>query len=515
MLKKISEFLVAGCLAGALAACGPADVGGLGGAGASGIGNSNGAVTGGKCPAGATVPGIDVSSYQSGINWGAVAASGQKFAIARVSDGSYIDSRFAANWSGMKSAGLIRGAYQYFEPGQDAVGQANLVIARVGRLGAGDLPVMLDVEATGGQSAATITARIHQWVNAITAGTGKTPFIYTGAYFWDASVHSTDFTGLLLNVAWYGTNCPGTPNAWGRWTFHQYSSSGRVSGIGGNVDMNVFNGPLSALQALANGGGGGGGGGGGSGRVSSVLETAFQANTGSLWTVGSAGNRDWALGMRGGTSPSITSLSGGGFQVAFQANTGSLWTVGTAGMRDWGLGLMNGTNPSITALANGGFEVAFQANTSSLWTVGSAGNRDWSLGMMPGTSPSIAGMGNGFEVAFQANTSDLWTVGSAGDRDWSLGMAGGTSPSIVALASGGFEVAFQANTTSLWTVGTAGNRDWGLGMMPGSSPSIQNPSGSEFRVLFEANTAELWQAGSGGTGAQSLGMMRGTSPSGT
>ncbi len=205
-----------------------------------------------RCPNGATVRGIDVSIYQHSVNWGAVRASGVDFGIARVSDGvNSLDSTFAGNWSGMKAAGLIRGAYQYFEPGQDPTTQANLVIARVGKLGAGDLPVMLDVEATGGQSAATITARIHTWVNAITAGTGKAPFIYTGAYFWDSYVRSGDFAGLGLNVAWYGTNCPGTPTAWNGWTFHQYSSTGHVPGVNGNVDENVFNGTLAQLQAFA------------------------------------------------------------------------------------------------------------------------------------------------------------------------------------------------------------------------------------------------------------------------
>jgi GH25 family lysozyme M1 (1,4-beta-N-acetylmuramidase) len=441
----------------------------LGGSGTTGIGNESSAVTGRKCPAGPTVSGIDVSSWQGGVNWGAVAASGQKFAVARVSDGSYIDSQFAANWSGMKSAGLIRGAYQFFEPAQDAVAQANLVIARVGRLGAGDLPVMLDMEVTGGQSAATITAKIHQWVGAITAGTGKTPYIYTGAYFWDDSVKSADFAGLALNVAWYGTDCPGTPNAWGGWTFHQYSSSGSVSGVSGHVDMDVFNGPLSALQAFANGGGSGGGG----GKVSSVNEVAFQANTGDLWTVGSAGNTDWHLGMFPGTSPSIAGLAGGGFQAAFEANTGNLWTVGSAGMRDWSLGMMHGTNPAITAV------------------------------------------GDGFEVAFQANTASLWTVGSAGNTDWHLGLSSTTSPAIVGLESGGFQVAFQANTGNLWTVGNAGNRDWGLGMMKDTSPTLQNPSGSDFRVYFQANTGSLWQAGPGGVGAMNLGLFGGSSPSGT
>ena len=217
-------------------------------------------VTGGICPKGSTVHGIDVSAYQGTVNWAAVKGAGQRFAIARVSDGvNYIDGTFARNWSTMKARGLIRGAYQYFEPGQSATTQANIVIARVGKLGKGDLPVMLDVEATGGQSAATIRSKIHTWVNKIKAGTGKTPFIYTGAYFWDGSVHTSDFANLPLNVAWYGTNCPGVPNAWRGhgWTFHQYTSSAHVSGVSGNVDADVFNGTLAQLQSYAGAGGGG------------------------------------------------------------------------------------------------------------------------------------------------------------------------------------------------------------------------------------------------------------------
>jgi hypothetical protein len=51
--------------------------------------------------------------------------------------------------------------------------------------------------------------------------------------------------------------------------------------------------------------------------------------------------------MMAGTSPAITSL-GGGYEVAFQANTGSLWTVGTDSHGAWNLGMMAGTSPAIT-----------------------------------------------------------------------------------------------------------------------------------------------------------------------
>ncbi|HEY5946041.1 MAG TPA: glycoside hydrolase family 25 protein, partial [Kofleriaceae bacterium] len=238
-----------------LAAACADDLGGTAGSDLD-LGTTDGqAVTAGICPGPSTVQGIDVSVWQGSINWAAVKNAGRRFGIARVSDGvGYIDPTFSGNWNAMKAVGMIRGAYQFFEPAQDAVAQANIVVSKVGHLGPGDLPVMLDLEVTGGQSRATITAKIHQWVNVVQAGTGKPPMIYTGAFFWDGYVQSHDFAGLPLVLAWYGTNCPGVPNAWHAWQFHQYSGSGSVSGVSGAVDLDVFNGSLAQLQAFAGGG---------------------------------------------------------------------------------------------------------------------------------------------------------------------------------------------------------------------------------------------------------------------
>jgi hypothetical protein len=51
--------------------------------------------------------------------------------------------------------------------------------------------------------------------------------------------------------------------------------------------------------------------------------------------------------MAAGTSPAITSLPAGGYQTAFRANTGNLWTAGTADVTDRGLTVAAGTSPSI------------------------------------------------------------------------------------------------------------------------------------------------------------------------
>lgn len=203
------------------------------------------------CPGPNVVQGIDVSYYQGNINWTQVKTA-KAFAIARVSDGTYLDTKFDQNWSGMKAAGIIRGAYQYFEPAQDATEQANIMLQKMVGFGPGDLPPMLDVEATGGQSPATITAKIHTWVDKIMAATGRKPLIYTGKYFWDPNVQTTDFASFPLVIAAYvKPNCPNTPNAWNTWTMWQYNATGSVPGIVGDVDSDEFNGTLEDLKKLA------------------------------------------------------------------------------------------------------------------------------------------------------------------------------------------------------------------------------------------------------------------------
>src|SRR5262245_36586902 len=166
-----------------------------------------------------TLPGIDVSEYQGNIDWNAVKASGIVFAIARVDDGFYMDKKFDQNWPAMKAAGIIRGAYQFFEPGDDPSALADIMIQKMGPLGEGDLPPMLDVEVTGGQPPSVINDRIHVWIDKVQAATGRKPLIYTGKYFWNDNVGSADFASYPLVLAAYVSGCPDTPSAWGSWTF--------------------------------------------------------------------------------------------------------------------------------------------------------------------------------------------------------------------------------------------------------------------------------------------------------
>ncbi len=204
------------------------------------------------CADGETVFGIDVSKWQGTIDWSQVAGDGVDYAFIRVSDGlNYPDGKFAANWAGARKNGVMRGAYQFFRPGQDVVAQVNLFLDAMGALEPDDLPPVIDVEASDGQSKAVVAAKIQQWLDLVQAATGRTPIIYTGKYFWQDNVASPDFAAYPLWIAQYGPTCPNLPSQWNEWAFFQTSSSGRIAGISGNVDTNLFNGSLADLAAFS------------------------------------------------------------------------------------------------------------------------------------------------------------------------------------------------------------------------------------------------------------------------
>ncbi|MGH7295985.1 MAG: glycoside hydrolase family 25 protein, partial [Polyangiaceae bacterium] len=205
------------------------------------------------CASGTTTKGVDVSTYQGAVTWSKVKAAGIEFAFARISDGTANpDDQFTANWKGMKSAGVVRGAYQFWRASVDPTAQADLVASSLKAAGgfeAGDLPIVMDIETADGASAATISAHMKTWLDAVKASTGKTPLIYTseGTY----PLTSTTYDTYDLWVANYTTGCPIMPVGWTKWVFWQNADNGAVNGISGGVDTDEFNGSLAQLTTYA------------------------------------------------------------------------------------------------------------------------------------------------------------------------------------------------------------------------------------------------------------------------
>ncbi len=215
----------------------------------------------GVCPTGATRNGIDVSTYQGAVDWTQVRAAGITFAFAKATEGSSItDDQFAANFAGMKAAGVARGAYLFFHPDSDPTAQADRFLSTLQQngYGPGDLPPAIDVETLDHQTPAVAVSRLRQLVSIVHNAIGAAPLIYTGPSFWNTTLGGpTDFASSGLWVAYWTptptTMCPTPPSpTWSTWSFWQHSSTGSVDGISGAVDLDTFNG--STLPAFAGAG---------------------------------------------------------------------------------------------------------------------------------------------------------------------------------------------------------------------------------------------------------------------
>jgi GH25 family lysozyme M1 (1,4-beta-N-acetylmuramidase) len=212
----------------------------------------------------ATVPGIDVSYWDSGIDWPKVRATGQRFMVAKATEGiSYKDPTFDDNWFGAKSAGLLRGAYHFYRCNVDAKKQADYFIDYVRSVkDDGELPPVLDLETNDGMTKEKIVPAVKIWLDRVESAFGKKPIIYSGQYFLQdflvvagggPPAWAKDYP---LWLAQYPNNYqdgmkPFLPRGWFTWTIWQYSDKGVVNGINASVDMNVFNGTLEELYKFA------------------------------------------------------------------------------------------------------------------------------------------------------------------------------------------------------------------------------------------------------------------------
>ncbi|MDJ0366757.1 GH25 family lysozyme [Hymenobacter sp. H14-R3] len=197
--------------------------------------------------AGYSVHGIDVSAYQGRIDWPRVAQQGVRFAFIKASEGGAMrDARFRRNWRAARAAGILSGAYHYFQPNRDGGQQAALFIATV-PLRPGDLPPVLDVEAPKFHDVAEMRREIRQWLTAVEAHYKVRPILYSNYAFYRHYL-AGHFDDYPLWLAHYEVAHPALPAE--RWIIWQHSDEAYVPGIRGTVDFNVFQGSYAALQAL-------------------------------------------------------------------------------------------------------------------------------------------------------------------------------------------------------------------------------------------------------------------------
>jgi lysozyme len=209
------------------------------------------------------IKGIDISRFQGLIGWKRVASTRIKFAYIQASRGHRSDCLVAPESCGpdpyyernarkARAAGLRVGAYhRAFAEGPDtqaaradARREANVFVRTVGKVKRKDLRPALDVETP---FVGLSDADLRRWLRTFSRRTekllGVKPIIYTNQSSWLATGDTKWFArhGFPLWVANYGVPRPAMPadNWAGKgWTIWQFTSTGRVRGIDGNVDVN-------------------------------------------------------------------------------------------------------------------------------------------------------------------------------------------------------------------------------------------------------------------------------------
>jgi GH25 family lysozyme M1 (1,4-beta-N-acetylmuramidase) len=221
----------------------------------------------------ARVPGVDVSRFQKSIDWQQVAGDGVQFAFVQASRGSGADcsvvprecgpdAYYAANYAAAKAAGVrvgpyhrafVNGARRRADVKADAEAEAAVFIESVVGLLPGDLRPALDMESPfAGMSPKNLRLWTRTWIARVRAGLGRKPIIYTNLSSWTALGNPGSFArnGYRLWVANWNVASPLMPaNNWAGkgWRVWQHSSTGKVDGIKGHVDLNWLQGGWSGL----------------------------------------------------------------------------------------------------------------------------------------------------------------------------------------------------------------------------------------------------------------------------
>ncbi|MDG3013679.1 glycoside hydrolase family 25 protein [Speluncibacter jeojiensis] len=200
-----------------------------------------------------TLYGIDISSYQAGLNLAEVKAEGFDFVFVKVSEGSgYVNPTWPGFRDAARAAGLILAGYHYVT-GDDPAAQANNLVSHLGDT---SIPVMLDFEANSGD-----IANFWAVLNAITAAGGHVALSYIPHWYWQ-QIGSPDLSavpGLVASDYVSGTGYasdlyPGDQS--GNWFAYggatpvvlQFTDAAQVAGQ--TVDADAFRGTAAQLQQL-------------------------------------------------------------------------------------------------------------------------------------------------------------------------------------------------------------------------------------------------------------------------
>ena len=195
----------------------------------------------GRGTGGSEAHGIDVSHYQGRINWDEVARDRRvTYVYLKATEGTgNVDDTYNYNFRECKRVGLKVGSYLFFRPNLPAKAQFDLFVSRVNTKQQDLLPV-IDVEVIRGVSESLMQSRLLELCDLFEREYGKKPIIYTGKNFYNKYIYGNHrLRAYKFFIAAYSFIEPDLygDNDYVMW---QYSATGSVRGIRGNVDMSRF-----------------------------------------------------------------------------------------------------------------------------------------------------------------------------------------------------------------------------------------------------------------------------------
>lgn len=204
-------------------------------------------------PEGYEIHGIDISHYQGDIDWddlrnAMIEGCPLRFIVIKATEGSSrIDEKFNDNFYMAREYGYIRGAYHFWSNKSTAREQAYFFLNKV-RLEDGDLPPVLDVEhKPKDRSAEDFQRDILTWLHIVEDKYHVKPIIYTYYKFKEKYLNAPVFDDYPYWIAHYYVD---KVEYKGEWKFWQHTDVGRLPGIKGYVDFNIYNGSYYDLRKL-------------------------------------------------------------------------------------------------------------------------------------------------------------------------------------------------------------------------------------------------------------------------
>ena len=206
-----------------------------------------------RYPMGYEIHGIDISHYQGDIDWdelrnAMIEGCPLRFIVIKSTEGSTcVDSKFSTNFKQAQEYGYIRGAYHFWSNKSSARDQAYFFLDKV-KLEDGDLPPVLDVEhAPENRTVEDFQRDVLTWLHIVEDRYHVKPIIYTYYKFKEKYLNAPVFDDYPYWIAHYYVD---KVEYKGKWKFWQHTDAGRLPGIKGYVDFDIYNGSYYDMKKL-------------------------------------------------------------------------------------------------------------------------------------------------------------------------------------------------------------------------------------------------------------------------